>query len=106
MLINVLINISFKAKHKQKSKRINPLLKPVVYYMQSLLHYRMQEEQLISKIKTQEAVLSRKGAHNPESSVVLDNIKKLQIALAEKQLEIEKILNYELKKLVEALKSK
>jgi len=74
--------------------------------MQSLLHYRMQEEQLISKIKNQEAVLRRKKVEYPESALVLDNIRKLQMDLAEKQLEIERILNYELKKLVEALKSK
>jgi len=66
----------------------------------------MQEEQLISKIKNQEAVLRKKTVSYPESALVLDNIRKLQMDLAEKQLEIEKILNYELKKLVEALKSK
>lgn len=74
--------------------------------MQSLLHYRMQEEQLISKIKNQEAVLLKKKVDYSECALVLDNIRKLQMDLAEKQLEIEKILNYELKKLVEALKSK
>lgn len=72
--------------------------------MQSLLQYRMQEEQLISKIKSQEAVLRKKKTPNVES--VLDNIKRLQIDLAQKQLEIEKILNYELKKLVEAIRTK
>ncbi|OKS85074.1 hypothetical protein [Mucilaginibacter polytrichastri] len=64
----------------------------------------MQEEQLISKIKSQEAVLRKKKTPNVES--VLDNIKRLQIDLAQKQLEIEKILNYELKKLVEAIRTK
>ncbi len=73
--------------------------------MQSLLHHRMQEEQLISKIRNQEAALRRKKEHH-ESAVVLDNIKKLQINLAEKQLEIERILNAELKKLVEALRNR
>jgi len=64
----------------------------------------MQEEQLISKIKNQEAVLRNKKT--PDVDLVLNNIKKLQMDLAQKQLEIEKILNYELKKLMEAIRSK
>jgi hypothetical protein len=65
----------------------------------------MQEEQLISKIRNQEASLRRKKEYH-ETAAVLDNIKKLQMDLAAKQLEIERILNAELKKLVEALKNR
>jgi len=65
----------------------------------------MQEEQLISKIRNQEAALRRKKEHH-ESAAVLDNIKKLQMDLAAKQLEIERILNSELKKLVDSLKNR
>jgi len=73
--------------------------------MQSLLHHRMQEEQLISKIRNQEASLRKKKEYH-ETAAILDNIKKLQIDLAAKQLEIERILNAELKKLVDLLKNR
>ncbi|WCT13716.1 hypothetical protein [Mucilaginibacter jinjuensis] len=73
--------------------------------MQSLLHHRMQEEQLISKIRNQEASLRKKREYH-ETAAVLDNIKQLQMDLAAKQLEIERILNAELKKLVDALKNR
>ena len=73
--------------------------------MQSLLHHRMQEEQLISKIRNQEASLRKKKEYH-ETKAILDNIKKLQIDLAAKQLEIERILNAELKKLVDLLKNR
>jgi len=72
--------------------------------MQSLLHYRMEEEQLILKIRNQEARLRRKKILNEESVSILNDIKALQSTLAEKQLEIEKLLNSELKNLLAALK--
>lgn len=73
--------------------------------MKSLLHHRMQEEQLISKIRNQEASLRKKKGYH-ETVAVLDKIKQLQIDLAAKQLEIERILNAELKNLVDALKNR
>ncbi|NCD70925.1 hypothetical protein [Mucilaginibacter agri] len=71
--------------------------------MQSLFHCRMQEARLVAKIRSQEAALRRKAAEDSHLPV-LETLRKLQAELSQKQLEIEKILNHELKRLVQELK--
>lgn len=72
--------------------------------MQSLFHCRMQEARLISKIRNQEAILRRKTVTEENHTTLLKTLRQLQKELSQKQLEIERILNHEFKRLIEELK--